>query len=75
MFGRGPAAGSEPEWRNWQTRRTQNPVGFTARVGSIPSSGTNVSLRSPLLTTDLSDPIGPDPTVRPDPTRVTRSDP
>ena len=33
-----------PEWRNWQTRGTQNPVGFTPRVGSIPSSGT--SLRS-----------------------------
>jgi hypothetical protein len=31
----------EPEWRNWQTRETQNLVGFTARVGSIPSSGTN----------------------------------
>ncbi len=29
-----------PEWRNWQTRGTQNPVGFTPRVGSIPSSGT-----------------------------------
>ncbi len=31
-----------PEWRNWQTRRTQNPVGFTPRVGSTPSSGTNL---------------------------------
>ncbi len=31
---------SVPEWRNWQTRGTQNPVGFTPRVGSIPSSGT-----------------------------------
>jgi hypothetical protein len=29
-----------PEWWNWQTRRTQNPVGLTARVGSSPSSGT-----------------------------------
>ena len=29
-----------PEWRNWQTRGSQNPVGFTPRVGSIPSSGT-----------------------------------
>ena len=29
-----------PEWRNWQTRRTQNPLSFTGRVGSIPSSGT-----------------------------------
>jgi hypothetical protein len=30
-----------PEWRNWQTRRTQNPLSFTGRVGSIPSSGTS----------------------------------
>jgi hypothetical protein len=30
-----------PEWWNWQTRRTQNPVGLTARVGSSPSSGTS----------------------------------
>ena len=29
-----------PEWRNWQTRRTQNPVGLTPRVGSTPTSGT-----------------------------------
>ena len=29
-----------PEWRNWQTRWTQNPVGFTPRVGSTPTSGT-----------------------------------
>jgi integrase len=28
-----------PEWRNWQTRWTQNPVDRKARVGSIPSSG------------------------------------
>jgi hypothetical protein len=28
-----------PKWRNWQTRRIQNPVGFTARVGSIPTFG------------------------------------
>ena len=28
----------------WGLNRTQNPVGFTARVGSIPTSGTN-SLR------------------------------
>ena len=32
---------SEPEWRNWQTRETQNLVRLTASVGSIPSSGTN----------------------------------
>ncbi len=31
-----------PEWRNWQTRRTQNPVGFTPREGSTPSSGTKI---------------------------------
>jgi hypothetical protein len=29
----------EPKWRNWQTRRTQNPVGREARVGSIPTFG------------------------------------
>ena len=33
-----------PEWRNWQTRWTQNPVRLKPRVGSIPTSGT--SLRS-----------------------------
>ena len=27
-----------PEWRNWQTRTTQNRVGF-AHVGSIPTFG------------------------------------
>jgi hypothetical protein len=31
---------SKPKWRNWQTRRTQNPVGREARVGSIPTFGT-----------------------------------
>ena len=31
--------GRTPEWRNWQTRWTQNPVDRKARVGSIPSSG------------------------------------
>ena len=31
-----------PEWRNWQTRWTQNPVHFTVSVGSTPSSGTPV---------------------------------
>jgi hypothetical protein len=30
-----------PEWRNWQTRWTQNPVPLQRGVGSIPSSGTN----------------------------------
>ncbi len=29
----------EPEWRNRQTRATQNRVGL-AHVGSIPTSGT-----------------------------------
>jgi hypothetical protein len=29
-----------PEWRNWQTRGTQNPESLTGRVGSIPTSGT-----------------------------------
>src|SRR5213078_4433159 len=31
--------GVKPKWRNWQTRRTQNPVGREARVGSIPTFG------------------------------------
>src|SRR5262245_1184491 len=31
---------SAPEWRNWQTRETQNLVHLTVSVGSIPSSGT-----------------------------------
>jgi phosphofructokinase-like protein len=30
---------SAPKWRNWQTRRTQNPVGLTPRVGSTPTFG------------------------------------
>ncbi len=30
------------EWRNWQTRRTQNPVGLTPRVGSTPTSSTMI---------------------------------
>ncbi|SVE60785.1 uncharacterized protein METZ01_LOCUS513639, partial [marine metagenome] len=29
-----------PEWRNWQTRWIQNPVGVTPRMGSSPFSGT-----------------------------------
>ena len=32
-----------PEWRNWQTQQTQNLPGITPRVGSTPSSGTNIS--------------------------------
>ncbi len=34
-----PAA---PEWRNWQTRQTQNLVQVTLGVGSIPTSGRNL---------------------------------
>jgi hypothetical protein len=30
---------SRPKWRNWQTRRIQNPVRFTPGEGSIPSFG------------------------------------
>jgi hypothetical protein len=29
-----------PGWRNWQTRRIQNPVRFTPRAGSTPAPGT-----------------------------------
>ncbi len=32
---------SVPKWRNWQTRRTQNPVPFTRGAGSIPAFGTS----------------------------------
>ncbi len=35
-----------PEWRNWQTRGTQNPVLGNEGVGSIPSSGTPFTLFS-----------------------------
>jgi hypothetical protein len=34
-----------PEWRNWQTRGTQNPVRFTPGVGSIPTSGNFLVMR------------------------------
>ena len=32
------------EWRNWQTRRIQNPVSF-GRVGSSPTSATTADQR------------------------------
>ena len=32
-----------PEWRNWQTRGTQNPVRLKPSVGSTPTSGTMFS--------------------------------
>src|SRR5690606_1926726 len=35
----GPAPSAAPEWRNWQTRGTQNAV-VLDRVGSNPTSGT-----------------------------------
>ena len=37
-------AAGMPKWRNWQTRRTQNPVPFTRGGGSIPPFGTTPSL-------------------------------
>ena len=43
---RGPPT-DVPEWRNWQTRGTQNPVPFTGSVGSIPSSGTSLRSATP----------------------------
>ena len=33
-----------PEWRNWQTRWTQNPVPGDRGEGSIPSSGILIPL-------------------------------
>ena len=35
---------SVPEWRNWQTRRTQNPELRKQRAGSTPASGTSLSM-------------------------------
>ncbi len=45
-----PTITLQPEWRNWQTRGTQNPVSREGRVGSTPSSGTKWQgiLRGPL---------------------------
>src|SRR5262245_18930467 len=37
-----------PEWRNWQTRRTQNPVRLTSGGGSIPPSGTKLQRGYPV---------------------------
>jgi hypothetical protein len=31
---------TQPKWRNWQTRRTQNPQSRKGCVGSIPTFGT-----------------------------------
>src|SRR6185503_13298172 len=42
-----------PEWRNWQTQETQNLPPVTRRVGSTPSSGTNPSLRSVLVPSEV----------------------
>ncbi len=35
-----------PEWWNWQTRWTQNPVRLTPHVGSNPTSGTMIRCSS-----------------------------
>jgi hypothetical protein len=43
-----------PEWRNWQTRETQNLVACKGRVGSTPSSGTNHPLPQSSRRRDLS---------------------
>ena len=42
---------TKPEWRNWQTRRIQDPVRFTPRVGSSPTSGKplRLGMRVPAL--------------------------
>ena len=34
-----PCTRRTPKWRNWQTRRIQNPVRFTPGVGSTPTFG------------------------------------
>src|SRR5439155_557522 len=38
----GVTLGLAPKWRNWQTRRTQNPVRRKPRVGSTPTFGTRL---------------------------------
>ncbi len=43
------SANMSPEWRNWQTRRTQNPVRVTPSVGSSPTSGTEKAAERCLL--------------------------
>ena len=45
-----------PEWRNWQTRRTQNPVGVKLSGGSNPPSGTTSHSRNLL---HAPSPLGP----------------
>ncbi len=42
MLQQGQIAPVMPEWRNWQTRTTQNRVG-NPRVGSTPTFGTITS--------------------------------
>src|SRR5690606_8100270 len=41
LLGTLPAA---PGWRNWQTRRIQNPQSFSGRVGSSPTPGTTFNV-------------------------------
>jgi hypothetical protein len=36
----------KPTWRNWQTRRTQNPLSLKGRVGSTPSVGIVLRLKN-----------------------------
>ena len=36
------------EWRNWQTHQTQNLAFFTERVGSTPTSATNLIVKNSL---------------------------
>ena len=37
--GSNPSPTTEPQWRNWQTRRTKNPVRVKSSTGSIPVCG------------------------------------
>jgi hypothetical protein len=42
------------EWRNWQTHQTQNLAKFTLRVGSTPTSATNVFPPHSIATDDTA---------------------
>ena len=53
--GSNPPVASKPDdspgWRNWQTRRSQKPLGRKLRVGSIPTLGTGHPMPSGVVVT------------------------
>jgi hypothetical protein len=42
-----------PKWWNWQTRRTQNPVGPKPRAGSTPAFGTTFMYKANEISSGL----------------------